>query len=190
MTTYNTNDYELVPDYRGVFGWNEYSARNFADPDNEKIQPAFEVELFLKEHSIPIRKKKITEVTTIGSITGEGIEGGTQMVLEGAPELLTVSLAGWTRTPINAQGHYAPTDLEGNEVADLAGYSYSEIVSLYIEGHMNLTPFRALQRKDPDYFITPYGQKYLNPTISVWESAPQAGQPKKHNLTATVLLER
>lgn len=184
MANYYDVDQQTT-DYRGLFGWN-----TFTQPFGTTSRPAMEIELFIKEHSIPIRKKKMTEITGVQQIEPRSErETGTVAVFEGAPDMLTLTLSGWTRTPITS-GAYAPTDKNGTTVAAFAGLSYTEIISAYLDGRMNQSIGEAYQRLDPDYFISPYGHKYNNPVISVWEPAGIAGYGKKHNFSCTLLLEK
>ncbi len=174
-----------VTDFRGVLGWNA-----FTQPLGTTARPAVEVELFIKEHSIPTRKKKVQDINTI-SLTEPNSEKemGTQAIFEGGVEPLQVTLSGWTKTPI-VGGYYEPRSLAGTALTGFQAITYTELIGYYIEGRMNQTVGGAYQRRDPDYFISPYGQKYNNPVISIWEPEALVGYPKKHNFTATLLLER
>lgn len=179
------NPTEQTGDYRGVFGWDA-----FTQPMLDIIRPAFEVELFLKEHSLPQKKIKVTELSTVSLIDPfSHKETSTRTMFEGAPDPLSVTLSGSIHSKI-VGGVFTPYDKDGSVWSDFEGYTNAEIVSLYLEGYMNLTAGEAPQRKDPDYYITPNGHKYLNPVITVWEVQAVAGYPSKHNFSATVLLEK
>lgn len=183
--TYYVDIDEQTTDYRGVFGWNA-----FTQPLGNTSRPAIEIELFIKEHSVPVRKKKLTEINSV-SLTDpvSQSEVGTQAIFEGSPEILTVTLSGWVSTPI-AGGVFTPKDKDGNIWTAAAGLTYAEIVSAMLEGQLDQTIGKAYRRKDPDYFISPYGHKYTKPIISVWEAEGVASYAKKQAFNATLLLEK
>lgn len=171
--------------YGGVLHWDA-----FTDAYTSTSYPAIDIELFIKEHSIPSRKKNVSEVNTIRMRDPHAdLSRGSNGLFEGSPDLLTLTLTGQLKTSVSS-GHYAPKSAAGSAIASLAGYHNGEIVMLLISGELNRSVGGAWIRKDPDYIIDGYGHKYTNPVIQTWESSPVAGVPKAQSFTGTFLLEQ
>ena len=169
---------QQLADYRGVLGWNAVGGK----------WPDIEVPLFIQEHPIPLRKPKLTEVALAG-ITDpiSGKELRTHYIFSGAPELLSLAISGWIITP-TASGAFTPKDKAGSNLS-LGNVSYGEIILAFIEGHMDISSAGAFNRKDPDYYITPYGQKYNSPIIQAFDLS-YTPTMKKQQFNMTLLLEK
>lgn len=155
---------QQLADYRGVLGWTN----------------TIEIPLYLKEHTIPQRKPKPTEINSVSSVDHKtGLDTTTQMLFFGAPDVLQTSISGFILTPWAGNSWSTPW---GN-------INYAEVVSYMLEGILNRTPTGRPKRRDPDYYITPYGKKYEKPIIAVWEPA-MTNNPKKQTFSATLYLER
>lgn len=175
---------QATTNYGGLFHWNA-----FTDAYTSTNYPAIEVELFIKEHSIPARKKNTSEINTPSYYDSHSdMDVGVNAIFEGAPDLLSVSISGMLRTP-TTNGYYTPRDVTNTPVLPLLGVHYGEVVMLMISGEINRTAGGAFQRKDPTYFIDGYGNRYDNPVIQTWEAASVAGSPKHQSFTAQILLE-
>lgn len=170
--------------YKGLLGWEAFTA-----PDGQ-FRPKVEIELFCKEHGIPIRKPRVTEASSVQMEDSQGYDVATRAIFMGAPELLTIQVSGWVVTPVTSTGQWATKDFNGNALTgDYANLTNAEIVCAYIEGELNRTSNQAWRRKDPDYYVSPYGHKYNKPIIVSWE--PQyTVHPKKQMFTMVLQLER
>lgn len=171
-----------LSDYRGALGW--YS---FTDGQSN-VRPYMEIELFIKEYPIPYRKPKITEVNTLSNLDSQGYDASIQAIFWGSPEPLQVNMNGWLITPYE-DARWKLKDKFGNNVFTSQNMTYGDVISAYIEGRLNLSSKGAFQRKDPDYFISPHGQQYSNPVITVWEPSYSV-HPMKTPFSMTILLER
>lgn len=182
----------------GYLGWD-----SFVQASDGATRPAVEIELFIKEHSLPVRKKKFSEIYTIDrQDPGSDIGLGNAVIFEGGPDALTVTISGFCKTPIDSDYvtapstwhygsyHFKPKTRAGDDLAWADGLTYVEVISHYLEGRANLSAGLNMQRRDPDYFISPYGHKYNKPIVSVWEPSAVSGYVKKHNFSATLILER
>lgn len=169
---------QQLADYRGVLGWNAVSGK----------WPAIEIPLFIQEHPIAIRKPKILELATYG--TADPISGKDQKVhyiFRGAPDLLTLTISGWIITP-KVSNAFSPKDKLGADL-NIGNISYGEIILAFIEGHMDISAAGSFNRKDPDYYITPYGQQYNGPVIQTFEMQ-YTPTMKKQSFNMTLLLEK
>lgn len=162
-----------LTDYRGILHWNGYT------DGAGNVRPALDVELFIKNHPIPARKPKITEAYSLSQIdSASQKETGFSGLFWGAPEPLQVALEGWLISPVS-----------GNTWAtEYGNIPYSDIVSNYLMGDYNLTSGGARQRKDPDYYITPYGHRYDKPVIAIWDPQYTVNR-RKQSFTMTLYLE-
>lgn len=152
-----------LEDYRGVLTWN-----SFTEPYGSTFHPTVEIPLYLKEMSVPSRRPKITEIVSVTEIdSASGMEVGSNFLFWGAPGALSVTLTGFLITPMNGNV-WAPVSSTGTAL-NLGNVNYADIISAYIEGRMNKTITGGIQRKDPDYFITPNGHKYIRPIITSFE---------------------
>lgn len=171
-----------IADYRGVVGWNA-----FTEPYNNTARPAIEVPLYIKEHPIPSRRPKITELASVSDIdSASGFEVSQNYLFRGAPDALQVTISGWTITPM-VNSRWDPKDINGNSL-NIGDVSYPEIISAYIEGRMNKTLTGGWQRKDPDYYVTPYGQKYTKPIVNSFDPSFTTN-PRKHSFSMSLILE-
>lgn len=181
-----SSDFTQSSSYKGYIGWNAYT-----EALNSKARPAVQIELWLKSHTIPTRVPKVQEVITNTQFEPtEQRDVSTGGIFYGGPELLTVQLQGYVKTPKNASLQYTPKDASGTLITLMAGASYLDVISMYIEGALNRTIGGAWQRKDPDYFISPYGNTYINPVISVWEPQYSTTTAKQQPFSMTLILER
>lgn len=172
-----------LADYRGVFGWEA-----FVDSFSGQTRPKIEVSLYIKETTIPMRKRKMTEINTVEQMDHRSQKSTTTaLIFQGAPDILQVQISGWIITPY-LNGVWTPTDINGTPLP-YGNVNYGEIIAAYIEGTLNETPGGALLRRDPDYYISPYGQKYDKPIIATWE-CQYTVNPKKQTFTAVLYLER
>lgn len=187
---------EGTTNYGGVLHWNA-----FTDNYTSTAYPAIDVELWIKEHSIPARKKNTNEINTPSYYDSHAdLDTGVNAIFEGAPELLAITLSGMLKTPISnnkpTSPYYYPSRVGvylpmsgGSAITPLVSIHYGEIVMLLISGEINRTAGGAFQRKDPNYFIDGYGNKYTNPVIQSWEASTVGGSPKHQSFSATILLE-
>lgn len=184
-------DATYVQRYRGYLGW-----EGFTDGQSVVVPP-MEVELYIQNYQVPIRKPKITEHVTISQIDPvSGHEAGSAGIFYGAPSLLQMELTGWTVTLQDSNKQWILKDRNGTTVSPISGspstfwgnIPYSEVVNVYLSGRINLTANGAYQRRDPDYYISPGGLRYSNPIISAYTSNFQPGV-KKQLFTMTLLLE-
>lgn len=173
-----------VSDYRGVLGWN-----GFFDGLGTG-QNAVEVDLYIKEHPIPQRRLKYSEINTMQHIDPYSkLDTAVHAVFEQAPDPLSVQIQGWMITPWSSSSNsWATKDTSGN-VLFSGTLCYPEIIQLYLDGGMNLNSAGVWQRKDPDYYITPYGQRYANPIIGSYDFSATPN-PKKHQFSMLIYLER
>lgn len=178
--------YQQLASYRGILGWEA-----FTDAQGNN-RPKVEVELYIKDHPIPIRKPKLTEINTVTNFHPyESRETNTQALFFGAPDTLQLAISGWIITPIVVSGTgyaFSPKDVSGS-VLPYGNVSYAEVIGAYISGKLNLSAVGSYQRKDPDYYISPYGHQFLVPTISVW-SPQYAVNMKRQAFSMTLLLEK
>lgn len=184
MAIHHSDITQQLTDYRGVLGWNSWT-----DPTGAS-RKAVEVELFCKEHSIPIRKPKFTEVNTLPMLTGlaQQHNTGVQAIFWGAPDILQASVSGWIITPYNSlTPEWLPKALDGTSLG-CGNLTYGEYVLSLISGFGNTTPAGAPVRKDPNYYVDPYGHKYDNPIIAAFESQLTTN-PRKQTFSMTLYLE-
>lgn len=158
--------------------------------------PRIEIEMFIKDYPIPVRKPKLTEINTLTQpdpVTGH--ERNAQGLFFGAPEPLQVSFSGWIITPVTPVysgatviGYkWRPVDYTGAALG-WGNISYTQVISAFIQGELNPTTNGSLRRKDPDSFIAPYGQSFQNPVITSF-SPQESVNMKKQAFSMTLLLE-
>lgn len=176
--------YQQLADYRGVLKWNGYTdgiGRTF---------PAIDIPLYVKSHQIPVRKPKITELMSgpLATVTGSYIlDAGINVIFEGAPDSLTMDVSGFIITP-TSNGQWAPVDASGNPL-NIGNVSYVDLVTMFLNGDMFQNVSNYIERKDPDFYVTPYGQEYINPIISNWVPTYQP-QMKRQQFDMTLILEK
>lgn len=173
-----------IADYRGVLGWNSFT-NAFGT-----LIPAIEVALYCKEHSIPSRKPKFTELYSAPMLIGDGTKlwnNQLRVIFEGSPDPLAVDISGWIITP-TSNNKWAPVSKTGATL-NLGNVSYADIVTMFITGQMTPTVSGYVERKDPDYYISPYGQQYVDPVIISWEPS-YAPVQKKQPFTLSMYLEK
>src|ERR1700759_2899692 len=145
-----------LADYRGILGWAQ-----FTDAYTGTVFKAIEIELYFKDFPIAIRKPKVTEINTISVIDHRSqMDRTTNLLFFGAPDILQVSAGGSIVTPTVSK-QYTPKALDGTAFP-VGNISYGEIVNAFIQGEISRTVAGPGLRVDPAYFISPYGQKYLN----------------------------
>ncbi len=179
--------YQTLASYKGILGWAGYT------DGGGTVVPTIEIELFCKEVSKPIRKQKMTEISTIQTTVPvsatAGYDGSSKTIFWGAPDLLQTSLSGWTITPVVAS-HYDPRAADGTSLYSTFGnVTHSEIVSALIEGRLDLDSTGRPRSRHPNYYISPYGHQYIDPIISVWEPG-HTPSPKKQTFSCTLYLEQ
>lgn len=177
------HDATYVNRYKGILGWN-----GGTQLETGVYFPPIEVELFIKEHPIPIRKPKPTEVVTMPQVTpvDRSHDTSTAAIFFGAPDLLQLQLSGWIITPkINNQ--WRVTDTAGNPL-NWGNITYAEVIGYLLSGQANMTRGQAMIRRDPDYYISPYGLQYAKPIVAQWE--PQySPNMRKQPFSMTLYLE-
>jgi hypothetical protein len=168
--------------YRGFIGWN-----GFTDGAGN-VRPPVRIELFIKDHPLPMRKPKFTEVMSISQIDPRSnLDTAFKGIFFGAPDILQVAFSGWIISPVS-NNQWALKDANGTTL-NYGNISYTEVISRYLAGEYNLTVSGAARRKDPDYYITPYGQQYDKPVIAIWD--PQYSSVRqKQPFTMTLYLEK
>lgn len=170
--------------YGGYLFFGGYTNR-FTDDE----YPDLLIELFIKEYTVPNRKRSVTEINTPRQYDPVAdATRGVNAMFKASPDMLTATFSGFLKTPI-VNHYYTPKDTDGNSIAAFSGYSYGDIVMLYLSGEINQSAGGALRRKDPDIFVDGYGNRYNNPVISSWEYSPVPNFPKIQNFSATLLLE-
>lgn len=173
---------QYLQDYRGVLGWNSYT-----EVYTNTTIPHIEIPLYVKEASVPIRKPKTTELSTVQTTDpGTRADTTTNVIFFGAPDVLQTTLSGWTITPVS-NTQWAPVDVNGNPL-NWGQLSYNDIIGYFIEGRFNRNVRGAWQRKDPDYYTTPRGHQYINPIIAAWQPQAQPVQ-RKQAFDMTLFLE-
>lgn len=169
---------QQLTDYRGVLGWNAVGGK----------WPAIEIPLYIKDHPLPLRRPKVTEINTAPlNDPVSGYELSTQTIFFGSPDLLQISITGWMITP-KSNNQFSPKDISGAALS-VGNISYPELVMAFIEGRMNISATGAFNRKDPDYYVTPYGHRYNSPIISAFD-ASYSPTMKKQTFNMTLLLEK
>lgn len=179
------SDYTQSASYKGYLGWNAYT-----EPLNSLSRPAVQIELFIKQMTLPIRNPKVQEMNTntqFDPVSGKDVS--TKGIFYGGPDILQVQLQGFVKTPKNASLQYTPKDASGTLLSGMTGVSYTDLISMYIEGALNQTTGGAWQRDDPDYFISPYGNTYNKPIIAVWEPSYANTNAKQQAFNMTLFLE-
>lgn len=183
--------YQQLAKYTGTLKWSAYTA------PNGYSFPGLELPLFIKEHPLPIRRPKITEVNTIQQLDpATGTDFSTQTIFFGTPDPLQMNLSGWVITPILRTGTspenwtYRPTvdGAAGSTSLSMNGSSYVEVVMDLLTGFYNQNTAGSKLRKDPDFYYSPYGNVYTKPHILAWEGQFTAS-PKKQSFTMTLQLE-
>lgn len=179
-------DFTNQASYKGLLGWNA-----FTESLGSKSRPAIEVELFIKDHSIPVRQPKTQEVVTLTQfdpMTQRDVSS--KGIFYGGPELLQATISGFLKTPKDGSLLFAPVDKSGAALSGMSDMTYGDIITMYIEGSINQTVGGAWQRKDPDYFISPYGNTYVSPVISTWEPSFVNTNSKLQAFSMTLTLEK
>lgn len=163
--------------YKGILGWKAEAGK----------WPDIEIPLFIKNHPIPVRKPKITEINTVSVVDPMCFkEIGTAVFFAGTPDRLQLNLDGWLITP-RFNKEFVPVDTNGAPLS-FGNVTYGEIISAFIQGQMEQTPNEVLKRRDPDYYISPYGHEFLNPIIGNW-STQYSPVPIKQPFSLTLYLE-
>lgn len=178
-------DFTQQSSYKGLLGWNAYT-----EALNSTARPAVEIELWLKEYSIPIRQPKIQEVATATQFDPIGQRDiSTAGIIYGGPDVLQVTMTGFLKTPKDSGLLFAPVDKSGAALSGMSDMTYGDIITMYIEGSLNKTVGGAWMRKDPDYFISPYGNTYTDPVIMSWEPSFVNTNSKLQSFSTTLMLE-
>lgn len=179
-------DFTQQSSFKGYIGWNA-----FTEALNNVSRPAVQVELRIKEHGIPVRQPKIQEIVTASRFDPvEQRDISTAGMFYGAPDLLQVTISGVILTPKDSSDRYSPKDANGVALANMTNMTYADIIQMYIEGSINRTIGGAWQRKDPDYFISPYGNTYSRPVIMTWEPGFVNTSSKLQSFSMTLALEK
>lgn len=147
------------------------------------IGQRLEIPLFIKDHPIPIRKPKVTEIHTVDTRDHRtGTDVSTHVLFAAAPEILQVSISGWLITPWIGTRWDPKNDVGTSIYATVGNLHYGEIIGYLLEG-------RYGGRKDPDYYYSPYGMSYEKPVISTWDFGVTVN-PRKQTFQSTIFLER
>lgn len=174
--------YAQLADYRGVLAFPQVT-----EPYSGTVYKSFEVELYFKDFPIPIRKPKVTEISTVSSIDPRSnFDFSTNLIFFGAPDILQVTGSGFIITPTSNK-QFVPKATDGTTLP-VGNVSCGELVSAYLQGELNRSIRGGFQRVDPSYFISPYGQQYSNPIIFSWELSATVTQ-RKHQFTIGMYLE-
>lgn len=174
--------------YGGLLVWEEYT-----EVYSGGWRPQMQIPLYIKDFPIPFRNRKNQEVYTRPSqehITGT--ETTTKMLFEGAPDILQVQFTGFILTPWDGSTWQLYIDGRatlGGLTPIYSGFTYGEAVEMYVNGQMNRQVTGRPKRRDPDYFVAPYGQKYINPVIASWDTAFTVN-PRKQTFSCALYLER
>lgn len=159
-----------LANYKGILGWDAISGG----------PGATEVELYIKDHPIPVRRTKPTEVANVSQIDPRSnLETAFAGIFFSTPDILQVAISGWLITPTSSN----------QWSTSFGNISYGEVVANYISGEYSTTTSGALQRKDPDYYITPYGHRYNKPVIALWDCQYTVFIGKQ-TFSATLYLEK
>lgn len=159
-----------LADYRGIFGWDS---------------PATEIELYIKDHPIPIRRMRPTEIYSSSQIDPRSqLETAFGGVFFGSSDLLQIAISGFVLTPTYPKSHASYPQFN----TPFGNISYAEVISNFLAGEYSTTSAGALQRYDPDYYITPYGHRYTKPIVAIWECQHTVYQAKQ-TFNATLYLE-
>lgn len=160
--------------YKGILGWSS--------------PYALEIEMFIKEHPIPVRKPKTTEISAVSQYEPTSLMNmDTPTMFYGSPDALQLQLSGWLITP-KSGNQWAPTDRSGS-VLNVGNLSYADIISGLITGRLNQSGGGGFVRKDPDYYISPYGHRYNSPIIAAWEPQYSVNM-RKQPFSMTLFLEK
>lgn len=150
---------QQLSNYKGVLGWTG----------------DIEIDLYIKNHPIAIRRPKTTEMFLVQQVdTTSGQDTAFKGIFYGTPDPLELQLDGWLITPISA-GQF--DTIYGN-------YSYAETIGMFLSGELN-----SGVRRDPDYYISPYGHKYNNPVITIWDPK-YTPTMRKQEFSMGLLLEK
>lgn len=180
------SDFTQQVSYKGLLGWNAYT-----EALGSVARPAIEVELFIKEHGIPVRQLKTQElVTNVQFDPVEQRDMSTAGMFYGAPELLQVNLTGFIKTPKNSSSRFVPKDKSGTLLSGMTNLTYADIITMFLEGSINRTTGGAWQKKQPDYFISPYGNTYTKPAVMTWEPGYVSTNSKLQSFSMTLILEK
>lgn len=172
-----------LSDYRGILGWTGYT-----EVFSSAVIPTIEIPLYVKESPIPTRRQKLTEISTLQTMDpGTQMETTTQIIFFGAPDILQVEISGWTITP-TSNSVWAPVDASGSALG-WGSISYNDIITYFIKGRLNRNAVGTWQRRDPDYYISPRGQRYNNVTVATYQPTAAPVQ-KKQPFDMTLFLEQ
>ena len=72
---------------------------------------------------------------------------------------------------------------------DLTGYSYGDLVWLYLEGNFGRRSLYSYQRTDPLTYIDPFGRVYDNPVIAQYTCTHVPGALSEEQITLQMWLE-
>ena len=163
-----------VADYRGLLTFPQVTDAGTATPIT---YPSITIPLYIKEHPIPVRAPKITEVNTLPvALPNATWQTGYSAMFFGAPSPLSLQLSGWVitpTTPINRISTWDPTTdgrfkKEGGTSLGLLNWSYGDLITAYLDGRMNRTD-QIWKRVDPISYTDPYGRVYTSPIVTSFE---------------------
>lgn len=179
-----TLDQTYVTQFRGFLGWN-----GFTNGQGNTIPP-IAVELYINNLALPIRKPKITEHASVSQIDPiSGMQIGNAALFYGSPDVLQMELSGWIITLQDTSRNWLIHDANGSSISSTFGnIPYSEVINAFLSGRVNVTAGGAPQRKDPDYYISPQGYKYLSPLLANYVPTFGVGA-KKQFFQMTLYLE-
>lgn len=180
------NAAQQLADYRGVLGWSSYT------DGRGNFRKATEIPLYIREQGIPMRRPQVTEINTATMLDpGSYKDTGVNAIFWGTPEPLQVLITGFIITPTLRVGDTVQWDPKALDASSLnyGNLAYTDIISAYIEGRLNLNVAGVWMRRDPNYFITPQGHKYNDPIIVQYE-AQYTTSMRKQQFNMTLFLEK
>ena len=181
--TMQTDWINQLADYRGVLTFPGFSS---ATPVN--------IPLYIKQHPIPVRKPKVSEITTIPTTlpaAAPAWTSATGAVFYGSSEPLTLQLQGWVITPtISTTINWDPTydGSFGGVSLGLLDWSYGDVICGYMEGRLGANSIGLWQQNDPVSYTDPYGRQYASPVITAFDYE-YVNPHKKQSFNLTLWLE-
>lgn len=170
------------------------------DVPSATLYPVTLIPLYVKEHPVPVRKPKVTEINTMPMMDPSSqFETSVNVLFFGVPEVLQVAISGWMITPMTTTTDPANggTAYQWNPTHDgtstgtslgLPGVNYGDLICAYLEGRMSRNAEGRWFRQDPVLYIDPYGRAYPKAIISTFE--PGLGVvAKKQDFSMTLFLE-
>ena len=175
-----------LADYRGVL--------TFPSPNG--VLPQVTIPLFIKDHPVPARNPKVSEVITEPSpLTTWGTS--TAAVFYGTMDPLVLDLSGWLITPTSVVGsmtlwdptHNGEKVSRGGTSLGLQNWSYGDVITAYLEGSILATSAGYWDPVHPLSYTDPYGRQYNSPIVTAF-NYNYARPHKKQTFTLSLWLEQ